>query len=84
MKLAFTSVLLVTTFCVPVWAQDFAPVSKIDAVTVYLQGADVVRTTTVDLPVGEHKITLADLPANIDPRSIRGQRFEFHFDNPRL
>ena len=71
MKLAFASVLLVTTFCVPVWAQDFAPVSKIDAVTVYLQGADVVRTTTVDLPIGEHKITLADLPANIDPRSIR-------------
>ena len=71
MKFALSGVLLASTFCVPVWAQDFAPVSKIDAITVYLQGADVVRATTIEMPAGAHKITLADLPANIDPRSIR-------------
>ena len=71
MKFALAAGLLATTFCVPVWAQDFAPGSKIDAVTVYLQGADVVRIASIDVPAGEHKITLADLPANIDPRSIR-------------
>ncbi len=71
MKFALAACLLASTFCVPVWAQDFAPPSKIDAVTVYLQGADVVRSASVDVPAGEHKIILADLPANIDPRSIR-------------
>jgi uncharacterized protein (TIGR02231 family) len=71
MRFALAACLLATTCCVPVWAQDFAPPSKIDAVTVYMQGADVVRMASVDVPAGEHKITLADLPANIDPRSIR-------------
>ncbi len=71
MKYALAACLLASTFCVPVWATDFAPPSKIDAVTVYLQGADVVRMASVDVPAGEHKIILADLPANIDPRSIR-------------
>jgi uncharacterized protein (TIGR02231 family) len=53
------------------WCQDFSPVSKIDAVTVYPQGADVTRLTTVELPLGGHRILLSGLPAGIDPQSIR-------------
>jgi uncharacterized protein (TIGR02231 family) len=53
------------------WCQDFNAASKIDAVTVYPQGADVTRVVTVDLPQGGHRILLTGLPANIDPQSIR-------------
>lgn len=53
------------------WCQDFSAISKIEAVTVYLQGADVTRTATVDLPQGGHRILLKGLPAGIDPQSIR-------------
>jgi uncharacterized protein (TIGR02231 family) len=70
-RLGFSALLLSSTFCAPVWAAEFKPSSKIDAVTVYLQGADVVRSTSVELPQGEHQVILRDLPANIDPQSIR-------------
>ena len=53
------------------WSQDFTVVSKIDAVTVYPQGADVTRIATLDLPQGGHRILLLGLPADIDPQSIR-------------
>jgi uncharacterized protein (TIGR02231 family) len=59
--------LMVTT----AWSQDFSATSKIDAVTVYPQGADVTRIATVDLPQGGHRILLMGLPAGIDPQSIR-------------
>jgi uncharacterized protein (TIGR02231 family) len=59
--------LMVTT----AWSQDFSATSKIDAVTVYPQGADVTRIATVDLPQGGHRILLTGLPAGIDPQSIR-------------
>ena len=69
--LAVTGILLASTMCAPAWSAEFSPVSKVDAVTVYLQGADVVRQAVVDLPVGEHQVILKDLPPNVDPQSIR-------------
>lgn len=71
MKTMFTAALLATTICMPVWAAEFSPVSKIDAVTVFPQGADVIREVAIDVPAGEHGIVLADLPQNIDAQSIR-------------
>jgi uncharacterized protein (TIGR02231 family) len=71
MRYLFASMLLATTICTPVWAAEFSPASKIDAVTVYPQGADVVREVAIDVPVGEHGIVLADLPQNVDAQSIR-------------
>ncbi len=71
MKFVFASMLLASTACTPVCAAEFAGVSKIDAVTVYPQGADVVRDVAIDVPAGEHGIILADLPQNIDAQSIR-------------
>jgi uncharacterized protein (TIGR02231 family) len=71
MKFMLAGFLLATTVCTPVWAAEFSPASKIDAVTVYPQGADVVRDVAIDVPAGEHGIVLADLPQNIDAQSIR-------------
>jgi uncharacterized protein (TIGR02231 family) len=71
MKLLFASFLLATTCCTSVFAAEFSPASKIDAVTVFPQGADVVRVLEVDVPVGEHSLILADLPQNIDAQSLR-------------
>jgi uncharacterized protein (TIGR02231 family) len=70
-QLAFCGFALASTMHVPAWSAEFYPASKIDAVTVYLQGADVVRQATVEMPQGEHQLVLKDLPANIDPKSIR-------------
>lgn len=71
MRLALSSLFLATTFLVPASAADFAASSHIDHVTVYPQGADVTRIADVAVPAGEHRIILADLPASVDPRSIR-------------
>jgi uncharacterized protein (TIGR02231 family) len=71
MKLLLASLLLATTCCTTVFAAEFSATSKIDAVTVFPQGADVVRDVAIDVPAGEHSLILADLPQNIDPQSIR-------------
>jgi uncharacterized protein (TIGR02231 family) len=71
MRLALSGFFLATTCLVPALAADFAVSSHIDRVTVYPQGADVTRMADVTIPAGEHRIILADLPATIDPRSIR-------------
>jgi uncharacterized protein (TIGR02231 family) len=71
MKAMFAGLLLATTCISTVFAAEFTPATKIDAVTVYPQGADVVREVSVDIPQGEHSLILADLPQNIDPQSIR-------------
>jgi uncharacterized protein (TIGR02231 family) len=71
MRLALSGVFLATTFLVPASAADFKASSQIDHVTVYPQGADVTRIADVVVPAGEHRIILADLPASLDPRSIR-------------
>jgi uncharacterized protein (TIGR02231 family) len=71
MKSIFAGLFLTTALSSVAFAADFVPASKIDAVTVYMQGADVFRLANVVLPKGEHRIILKDLPANIDPQSIR-------------
>ncbi|MGO9962575.1 MAG: DUF4140 domain-containing protein [Acidimicrobiales bacterium] len=40
-------------------------------VTVFLDGARVVRRGTVTLDAGTRTVTLAGLPANLDPSSVR-------------
>jgi len=71
MRLALSGLFLATTCLVPAFAADFNTTSKIDHVTVYPQGADVTRIADVNVPAGEHRIILSDLPASVDPRSIR-------------
>jgi uncharacterized protein (TIGR02231 family) len=71
MKTKFLMLLLVSSAFTPAFADDIKTTSHIDAVTVYPQGADVVRVSSVDLKPGEHTLVLEDLPGAIDPQSIR-------------
>ncbi len=45
--------------------------TKIDAVTVFLRGAEVTRTGKVKIDKGEHTIVIADIAASAVPGSIR-------------
>ena len=54
-----------------VTAAEVAATSRIDAVTAYLSGAQVVRSARIMLEEGEHTIVFNDLPAEAVPGSIR-------------
>ncbi len=71
MKLKLTILLLATTYCVPALADEIKVNSKIDSVTVFPQGANVVRVAEANLPAGEHTLILENLPGAIDTQSIR-------------
>ncbi|MEY4871628.1 MAG: hypothetical protein RLZZ563_958, partial [Pseudomonadota bacterium] len=46
----------------PVWAEDILATSRVAAVTVYADAAEVVREVTLTLPAGRHSLTITDLP----------------------
>jgi uncharacterized protein (TIGR02231 family) len=71
MKIKLATLLLISSTFTPAFADDLKTISHIDAVTVYPQGADIVRVSSVDLKMGEHTLLLEDLPGSIDPQSIR-------------
>lgn len=52
-------------------AADVPVTSKVDAVTVFLSGAEVTRMAKVNLEKGEHTIVINDVPAGAVPGSIR-------------
>jgi uncharacterized protein (TIGR02231 family) len=52
-------------------AAEIKGASRIDAVTVYPAGAEIVRTARVKLEPGEHTLLFADLPAETVAASIR-------------
>lgn len=55
----------------PALAQDVKVASAITNVTVFPNGAEIVRTADIAAPAGASTIVIQDLPANIDPGSIR-------------
>ncbi|KAA5597244.1 mucoidy inhibitor MuiA family protein [Blastochloris sulfoviridis] len=55
----------------PAAARDAEVHSRLDRVTVYPDGASVVRLVTFDLPPGETTLVARDFPAALDPRSLR-------------
>ncbi|HMB47775.1 MAG TPA: mucoidy inhibitor MuiA family protein [Afifellaceae bacterium] len=71
MKHTLFAMLAASTFLSPVQATEFRAPSKIDAVTVYPQGAEVTRVATVQIAAGDHTLLLDDLPGEVDPQSIR-------------
>jgi uncharacterized protein (TIGR02231 family) len=71
MKLSLAVVLLATTCISTAFADDIKTNSHIDAITVFPQGADVVRVAEIQLQPGEHSLILDDLPGTIDTQSIR-------------
>lgn len=54
-----------------VHAAEIPAQSKVDAVTVFPSGAEVVRLAKVKLEKGEHVIVFSDVPAQAAPNSIR-------------
>ena len=71
MKPSLLALLISATFLCPVSAADIDANSKIDAVTVYPQGAEVTRMATVEISAGDHMLVLDNLPGDIDAQSIR-------------
>ena len=53
------------------FAAQVPATSTVDAVTVFLSGAEVTRLAKVHLDKGEHTIVVSDLPASAVPGSIR-------------
>jgi uncharacterized protein (TIGR02231 family) len=58
-------------FSASAFAAQVPAISAVDAVTVFLSGAEVTRVAKVHLDKGEHTIVVGDLPASAVPGSIR-------------
>jgi uncharacterized protein (TIGR02231 family) len=62
---------LATALAWPVAAEDVSATSRVDAVTVFLSGAEVARAAKLNLEKGDHTIVFSDLPAETVAGSIR-------------
>ncbi|MEQ1717367.1 MAG: mucoidy inhibitor MuiA family protein [Hyphomicrobium sp.] len=65
---SLTALLLATSSA---HAIELPATSRIDAVTVFLSGAEVTRVAKVKIDKGDHTITIIDVPAGAVPGSIR-------------
>ena len=52
-------------------AAEIEAASRIDAVTVYPDGATVTRVIEADLPAGDSTVLAVDFPLTLDPASLR-------------
>lgn len=64
-------IVLMSFLCPAAFGADVAVESKIDAVTVFPDRADVSRLATADLPAGRHTIVFDGLPAGLMTDSLR-------------
>ena len=64
-------ILLALLLPCPALADQIFATSKITAVTIYPQGAQVTRDVTFTAPAGAHDLLITDLPANTAPDLIR-------------
>ena len=64
-------VLLALLLPSPTLADEIFATSKITAVTIYPQGAQVTRDVTFTAPAGAHDLLITDLPASTAPDLIR-------------
>lgn len=71
MRLRLALAMLAATSMSPVLAAEIRSPSHIDAVTVFPQGAEIVRLAEAKLEAGEHTLILDDLPGELDAQSIR-------------
>ncbi len=73
--LPFATALLAATALTPALAQNTAQNTDVDStiadVTVYRDGADIVRRAQVTVPAGQGVFVLDDLTADLDRRSLR-------------
>jgi uncharacterized protein (TIGR02231 family) len=61
----------VTLFAVPIFAADIAVQSRVGAVIIYPDGAQVSRNIEVDIVAGASTLIVSGLPSTIDPNSLR-------------
>ncbi len=54
-----------------VWAEDYVLSAPVGAVTVHPAGATLERRVTVDVPAGQHRLIVQDLPVGVDLGSLR-------------
>lgn len=71
MRILAAAFLLSTTFVAPSFAIEITAPSRIDAVTVYPQGAEVQRLAELSLEPGEHTLLFAGLPGEMQAETIR-------------
>jgi len=71
MRLAVSIICLLLSSQMPAFAADVSAPSRISAVTVFLQGAEVTRVAKVKLEKGEHTVIFNDIPAGAVQGSIR-------------
>jgi uncharacterized protein (TIGR02231 family) len=71
MRILAAAFLLSTAFVVPSFAAEIAAPSRIDAVAVYPQGAEVQRLAELSLEPGEHTLLFAGLPGEMQAETIR-------------
>lgn len=71
MRYSIAVALLLGSAMTPAFAGDLNLTTHVDSAIVYPQGADVWRVGDVDLPAGETRLVLSDLPSSVDPQSIR-------------
>lgn len=67
-------ILLLVLLCGPIWSQTVSEKSvktKVDEVTVFLDGAQIVRKKAVDLPKGETLLKFTDLSPFIEAKSVQ-------------
>ncbi len=67
-------ILLLVLLCGPIWSQTVSEKSvktKVDEVTVFLDGAQIVRKKAVNLPKGETLLKFTDLSPFIEAKSVQ-------------
>lgn len=63
--------IILTTLVSSVYADDIEVTAPIDAVTVFVSGAEVTRRGEVTIPAGGHRLIISDLPPRIDPARLQ-------------
>src|SRR5262245_33996036 len=71
MRITLAVAAVAFSLAAPCVAEEIPATSRVDAVTVFLSGAEVTRTARLSLPKGEHVIVFSDLPVEAVPGSIR-------------
>ncbi|MBL8906353.1 MAG: mucoidy inhibitor MuiA family protein [Rhizobiales bacterium] len=71
MRILAAAFLLSTAFVAPSFAAEITAPSRIDAVIVYPQGAEVQRLAELALEPGEHTLLFAGLPGEMQAETIR-------------
>ncbi|PSC06946.1 hypothetical protein SLNSH_00750 [Alsobacter soli] len=72
MRRAF-AILLLSGVSTTALAADVEAPSRVDAVTVFPDGASVIRVLSVSLPAGASTVVVRGLSASLDPASVRVQ-----------